>query len=91
MNDHETKLFLPSGKQVQEVLNYLDIAIKFEIALNSFHTIIMSTCLLEAFIMVVIFGFFLRAPTSMFYFILHTPHIARAIIGFQISNKCPYS
>jgi hypothetical protein len=66
-------------------MEQLDIAIKFEIALNSFHSILMLTCSIEVFIMVLMFGFFLRAPTSMWFFLLHVPHIPRAIVGYSIS------
>lgn len=76
---------------MQEVLTSLDIAIKFEIALNSFHTVLMTTCLVEGFVMTILFGFFLRAPSNMWFFLLHVPHIIRCICGYSISQKVPYA
>ena len=52
---------------------------------------LMLTCIIEVFVMVIMAGFFLRAPTSMWYALLHMPHIPRAIIGYSISQKVPYA
>ena len=41
--------------------------------------------------MVILFGFFLRAPTSMWFFLLHLPHVPRAVMSYSISQKIPYA
>ena len=87
----ENSKLLPKGKQVRQVLEQLDIAIKFEIALNSFHSILIITCCIEVFIIVLLFGFFLRSRGNMWFFLLHLPHLPRAIMSYSISQKVPYA
>ena len=49
------------------------------------------TSFIEFVICLVIVGFFVRAPSAMWYYFLHIAHVLRALIGLDVSNKVPYT
>jgi hypothetical protein len=48
------------------------------------------SALLEIGVVVIMAGFFIRAPTSMWFYLFHLIHVARAVMGLTICQKVPY-
>jgi len=82
---------LPDGEQVIKTLSYMNMALQAEIMLSNFHSIMFYQSVTEVFLGGLIFIFFLRAPTQMWYFLFHAPHLFRALFGFSIIEKIPRS
>lgn len=58
--------------------------------LTSFHATMKFASFLEIGVVVLMAGFFIRAPTSMWFYLFHLIHIARAFMGLTICQKVPY-
>lgn len=63
----------------------MDSALKFEILLTSFHNMMKYTCFLEGVIITIMACLFLRSPMAMWFYFLHVPHMARVLIGLDLS------
>lgn len=80
---------MPSGDQMMSAVEYLDCAIKFEILLTSFHAVMKFTAMLEICVVVLMGGFFIRSPTTMWFYLFHLPHIGRGIVAWMLTRKVP--
>ena len=85
------KFLLPDGDQVFQAVDQFDTTIKLEMLLNQFHSTLYWLSIEEFFLMCLLWIFFLRSPSQMWFFLLNVPHLPRGCIGLQISRRVPKS
>ena len=85
------KLLLPDGDQVSQSLEQLDTTIKLEMLLNQFHAVLYYISVGEFGLLCILFLFFIRSPSQMWFFLLNVPHVLRGFLGFQINKRVPKS
>ena len=73
-----------------KAVGYLDCATKFEILLTSFHATMRTCCYFEIFITVIMGGFFIRSPSKMWFWLFHSNHVSRGVLGLIICQKVPH-
>ena len=78
------KMLLPEGDQVFQTLDQLDTTIKLEMVLNQFHNVLWWISIEEFSLLCLLFLFFMRAPSQMWFFLLNLAHIPRGFLGLQI-------
>lgn len=91
MTEEQRKQFLPSADHISQLVGFMDLALKLEIALYNFHSIMYWSSIVEVFFVFLCLAFFLRQPSQMAYMFLHILHLPKSVIGFKINNVLPRS
>jgi len=91
MSEEQKQQFLPSAVHITQLVSFMDLALKLEIALYNFHSILYWSSLVELFLVFLCLAFFLRQPSQMAYMFLHILHLPKSVIGFKINNILPRS